>query len=218
MTAAYFSPGLPVPPPGRQGPATPFWKGLVENRLRIQRCRHCRSWQWGPEYICSTCHSFELEWVDVEPKGTIYSWTRIWQATQPALAGAIPYLVVLVELDAALACRPDDAEALSERGLAWLLAGELSNANEDLALASRKTKSPALLGTIWYRRGLVDEKDLGDDGAKPVTRTPGEDRRGPRVMARSPFRHARDVPHAPRLGRKTLESNRLVSVSHRVRR
>lgn len=101
MTAAYFSPGLPVPPPGRQGPATPFWKGLVENRLRIQRCRHCRSWQWGPEYICSTCHSFELEWVDVEPKGTIYSWTRIWQATQPALAGAIPYLVVLVELDAA---------------------------------------------------------------------------------------------------------------------
>lgn len=75
------------------------------------------------------------------------------------------------ELDAALACRPDDAEALSERGLAWLLAGELSNANEDLALASRKTKSPALLGTIWYRRGLVDEKDLGDDGAKPAFAT-----------------------------------------------
>jgi uncharacterized protein len=101
MSASYFPPGLPIAAPDRQGPASPFWQGLVESRLRIQRCVHCRSWQWGPEYICSTCHSFELEWIEVEPKGRIYSWTRIWQAAQPALAGATPYLVVLIELDAA---------------------------------------------------------------------------------------------------------------------
>ncbi len=71
-------------------------------------------------------------------------------------------------LDKALVCRPDDAEALSERGLAWFLSGEISNANEDLALASRKTKKPGLLGTIWYRRGLVDEKELGENSGEPA--------------------------------------------------
>jgi uncharacterized OB-fold protein len=101
MNAPYFSPGLPIPVPDRQGPASPFWQGLVDNRLRIQKCRHCQSWQWGPEYICARCHAFDLDWVDIEPKGRIYSWTRIWQAAQPALAQAAPYLVVLVELDAA---------------------------------------------------------------------------------------------------------------------
>jgi hypothetical protein len=75
------------------------------------------------------------------------------------------------ELAAALACRPDDPEALADRGLAWLLSKELANANEDLALASRKAKAPGLLGTIWYRRGLVDEEELGGEGAKPAFAT-----------------------------------------------
>ncbi len=101
MNASYFAPGLPIPAPDKQGPAVPFWKGLLCNELRIQKCRRCGAWQWGPEYICSACHSFELEWVEVEPTGRIYSWTRVWQASQPALAQAAPYLVVLVELDAA---------------------------------------------------------------------------------------------------------------------
>lgn len=71
-------------------------------------------------------------------------------------------------LDKALVCRPDDAEVLSERGLIWYLTGDMENANEDLALASRKTTKPALLGTIWYRRGLVDEKVFGEESAEPA--------------------------------------------------
>ncbi len=101
MNSTYFPDGLPTPVPDKQGPATPFWQGLVLNTLRIQRCRRCQSWQWGPEYICSNCHSFELDWIEVEPKGRIYSWTRVWQAPQPVLATATPYVVVLVELDVA---------------------------------------------------------------------------------------------------------------------
>ena len=44
-------------------------------------------------------------------------------------------------LNLALDCRADDAAALSERGYSWYLSGEMGNANEDLALASRKTLS-----------------------------------------------------------------------------
>ena len=68
----------------------------------------------------------------------------------------------------ALVCRPDDAEALSERGLMWYLSGDMEHATEDLALASRKTTKPGLLGTIWYRRGLVDEKVFSEEGAEPA--------------------------------------------------
>lgn len=72
--------------------------------------------------------------------------------------GGGDYAAAREAFDKALECHPDDAEALSERGLAWYTTGDLENAAEDLGLASRKTKDRALLGTIWYRRGLVDEK------------------------------------------------------------
>lgn len=72
-------------------------------------------------------------------------------------------------LDSALRCRPDDAEALSERGLAWFLDGDDEQANDDLALASQKTNKPGLLGTIWYRRGLVDDRAIGSGNAAYTT-------------------------------------------------
>ena len=40
----------------------------------------------------------DLEWVDVAPRGRVYSWERAWHAVHPALTEHGPYLVVLVEL------------------------------------------------------------------------------------------------------------------------
>jgi uncharacterized OB-fold protein len=64
----------------------------------IQRCRACRTWQWGPEWICHACLSFDVGWERVDGRGAIYSWERSWHPVHPALAGAGPYIVVLVEL------------------------------------------------------------------------------------------------------------------------
>jgi uncharacterized OB-fold protein len=55
-------------------------------------------WQWGPEWICHRCLSFDVGWERVEPRGRIYSWERAWHPVHPALTGHPPYLVVLVEL------------------------------------------------------------------------------------------------------------------------
>ena len=101
MKKTYLPEGLPLPTCGPADPAAAFWAGLRNSELLIQRCRCCKSWQWGPEFICHRCHSFDLEWRAVEPRGRIYSWTRVWQAAQPPLKDAIPYIVVLVELDVA---------------------------------------------------------------------------------------------------------------------
>jgi uncharacterized OB-fold protein len=100
MTEHYLPAGLPTPAPERDGLSKPYWEGLKAERLLIQRCSGCGIWQWGPEWICHSCHSFDLAWEEVRAEGRIYSWERVWHAVHPALKTAVPYLVVLVELRA----------------------------------------------------------------------------------------------------------------------
>ena len=76
----------------------PFWEGTRAGELRVQRCRACQEWQWGPEWMCHACLRFDLDWVAVEPRGRIYSWERAWHPVHPALKTHGPYIVVLVEL------------------------------------------------------------------------------------------------------------------------
>ena len=64
----------------------------------IQFCRGCNHWQWGPEWICHTCNSFDLDWREVAGRGIIYSYQRIWHPVHPALNGHGTYIAVLVEL------------------------------------------------------------------------------------------------------------------------
>lgn len=92
----YLPPGLPAPAPDEL--TAPFWNGLRDGRLLIQRCVACGTWRFGPEWICHHCHGFVAHWEAVEPRGRIFSWERVWHPTHPALEGSAPYLVVLVEL------------------------------------------------------------------------------------------------------------------------
>ena len=95
---SYLKNGLPVPVPSADGLDAAYWEGLAEGELRIQRCNSCRGWQWGPEWICHHCLSFDLTFTPVAPEGLIYSYERVWHPVHPALSEQGPYLVVLVEL------------------------------------------------------------------------------------------------------------------------
>ena len=57
-----------------------------------------QTWQFGPEWLCHHCHSFDIEWTTVEPRGRIFSWERVWSPSHDALRGHGAYLAVLVEL------------------------------------------------------------------------------------------------------------------------
>jgi uncharacterized OB-fold protein len=96
--AAYLPTGLPIPVPEPDGLSAPYWAGLQQDRLLVQRCTHRRTWQFGPEWLCHHCHSFELEWVPVAPRGRIFSWERVWSPSHNALRQHGPYIAVLVEL------------------------------------------------------------------------------------------------------------------------
>ena len=86
---------LPNPRPTADGLSAPYREGVRRERLVIQRCRDCRTWQWGPEWFCRSCLSFDLGWEAVAGRGRVVSWRL---ARQPALRGALPEVSVLVEL------------------------------------------------------------------------------------------------------------------------
>ncbi|HEY3793696.1 MAG TPA: OB-fold domain-containing protein [Bradyrhizobium sp.] len=90
--------GLPIPVPEPDGLSAPYWTGLRQNRLLVQRCSHCHTWQFGPEWLCHHCHAFDPDWTEVEPRGRIFSWERVWHPSHQALRNHGPYIAVLVEL------------------------------------------------------------------------------------------------------------------------
>ena len=94
----YLPEGLPAPAPLRDGLDTEYWDGLKRGELVVQRCNSCRAFQWGPEWICHKCLSFDMGWEAVEPKGILYSHQRVWHPVHNALQTHGPYVVALVEL------------------------------------------------------------------------------------------------------------------------
>lgn len=97
MSKPYLNPGLPAPVPAADGLDAPYWQAVAEERLVLQRCNRCDAWQWGPEWTCHHCHSFDLAFVEVPQIARIYSYERVWHPVHPALNEQGPYIVVLVE-------------------------------------------------------------------------------------------------------------------------
>ncbi|WP_117190110.1 Zn-ribbon domain-containing OB-fold protein [Rhizobium terrae] len=77
----------------------PFWEGTREHQLRIQKCCDCQMHRWPPRITCRSCHSTEVEWVSVEPKGTLFTYTIVGRPTAKGFS-SVPYTVGFVTLDA----------------------------------------------------------------------------------------------------------------------
>ena len=95
---SYLAKGLPTPVPENDGLDKPYWDAVRKGELLVQRCKACGTFQWGPEWLCHKCLSFETDWYKVSGRGRIYSWERPWHPVHPALKDHGPYIVVLVEL------------------------------------------------------------------------------------------------------------------------
>ena len=94
---SYLKPGLPVPVASPDGLDAPFWEAAAKDVLMIQVCEDCGYHQWGPEWVCHQCHSENVSFKEIEPRGRIYSYERVWHPVHPALNEQGPYLIVLVE-------------------------------------------------------------------------------------------------------------------------
>ena len=97
-----------------------YWEALEAGEFRMPRCPDCRTWRWPAHYRCGHCGGWEQEWIEVEPVGRVYSWTRSHYAFDRTQERSedVPYVVVLAEIPAAGGARVLGVLAGSEDGLA----------------------------------------------------------------------------------------------------
>ena len=89
-----------VKPFPRPSPTTrPFWDGLNEREVQIQRCEGCDSWVFYPRTRCPSCLSDQLVWRKVSCLGVLYTYTLARQPTAPHFAEETPQQLAVVELD-----------------------------------------------------------------------------------------------------------------------
>jgi uncharacterized OB-fold protein len=94
MNEAYAKP-LPQPTIDSK----PFWDGLKEHRMVLQKCADCGRVRHYPRPVCDACLSMEVEWAEASGRGTVYSWTETHHPFHAGFRGETPYILVTVDLD-----------------------------------------------------------------------------------------------------------------------
>jgi len=87
----------PIPRPSAT--TRPFWDGLNQRKVQIQRCDGCDSWVFYPRTRCPSCLSDLLIWREVSGQGVLYTYTLARQPTAPHFADETPQQLAVVELD-----------------------------------------------------------------------------------------------------------------------
>jgi uncharacterized OB-fold protein len=102
-----------------------YFRYCAAHEFRLQCCDSCGLVRYPPTTACPWCANPKVHWMAVEGKGTVHSYTEVHHAIQPAFKPYVPYLILLVELDAQHG-RPTQHEALR-------VVGNLTDANGVLA-------------------------------------------------------------------------------------
>lgn len=105
-----------------------FWRATAEHRLVVPRCVACGTYRFPPTPFCWQCRSQDVDWVDHDGRGTIYSFTVVRHAVIPEVAASLPLVAAVVELPGTGGCRlvgnvvdasPDDVRIGLPVELGW---------------------------------------------------------------------------------------------------
>lgn len=78
----------------------PYWEGLKEGKLLVQRCAQCQRLQFPPDASCEACSSGNLSFEEMSGRGTVFSFTEtVSGARHPYFQSISPYLIGMVQLD-----------------------------------------------------------------------------------------------------------------------
>ena len=92
--APYAKP-LPDPTPTTQ----PFWDGLREHKIVLQRSKKSGTVIYYPRSVSPYGPKDVLEWVECSGRGTVYSFTVARRPTAPQWADDGAYAIAIVELE-----------------------------------------------------------------------------------------------------------------------
>ena len=93
------APAKPRPVPDERSAG--YWEAAADHVLALPRCSVCGRVSMPPGPVCPYCRSTDpaFEFVPVEGRGTVRSWTLIRDAFLPGFRDDLPYLLVDVALD-----------------------------------------------------------------------------------------------------------------------
>jgi uncharacterized OB-fold protein len=108
----------------------PFWDGVNEGRIRLQRCtkQGCGHTVFYPRVCCPHCRAAGLEWFDASGEGRVLSHTTIHRAHHDGFNEDLPYVFAAIELVegvifyAQLVDAPADGQSLLGRKVKALIA------------------------------------------------------------------------------------------------
>ena len=86
---------LPEPTPLSK----PFWDGVRQHKLLVQKCSSCGKLRHIPKPLCSSCLSQEYTWAPLTGRGHVYTYTIMNRAPAVGFQEDLPYAVALVELE-----------------------------------------------------------------------------------------------------------------------
>lgn len=74
------------------------YRGLMQQRLLINRCNVCGHWIYPHRPLCPRCLSFDVAPSEVSGRGKLYMWTLIHQSRDPDRPLHEPILTAAIEL------------------------------------------------------------------------------------------------------------------------
>jgi uncharacterized OB-fold protein len=77
--------------------AQAFWSYTQQKEFRLQQCSECHKFRWPPGPSCDNCLSDQCEWMLMQGRGTVLSWTTFHRAYFPEYPA--PHTSIVLELD-----------------------------------------------------------------------------------------------------------------------
>lgn len=86
-------------PPAPDLDSAPFWDACKEHRLVVRACSDCGRGHYPPGPSCPWCTSWNIEWKQAAPTGSVRSVVVFRHPFLPQLRDALPYAILRVMLD-----------------------------------------------------------------------------------------------------------------------
>ncbi len=77
----------------------PYWDGLRNRELKLQKCNRCGKIWAPPSPLCPACWSRKFTWTRLSGRGRVSSWVVFHQSYFHSFKSDLPYNVAEVELD-----------------------------------------------------------------------------------------------------------------------
>jgi hypothetical protein len=77
----------------------PYWDAAREGKLLIKECRACGRAFFYPRTYCPKCWSPDTVWKEASGRGSVYTFTVVYQNDLPPFRDRLPYVVAIIELE-----------------------------------------------------------------------------------------------------------------------